>query len=108
LTVNITKLPAENIWKEWRSMQQNGKNMKTLFAQTYEIRTINDLFRVPIDRRAEMIRDLLAWMNSVDNNVNLNCDVFTWIDDGIPGIGSLQLVGTDGNIFINLVEDTEK
>jgi hypothetical protein len=71
----------------------------------YEIRTINQLRKIPADKRPEMLRDLAAWLEfsdqplaivDVESRTGNACrvkPVFIWIDDGLSGLTEVSVGG---------------
>jgi hypothetical protein len=77
--------------------------------QTYQIRSIQDLLSVPIDRREACMRDLmyalaLHELAFGDNAATTEIGALEWIDDGKHDITMKDM---DGNAFLSL-ETTEQ
>jgi hypothetical protein len=57
-------------------------------TKAYRIRTLTDLLRVPIDRRAAILQQLMATLDALDRAGRSswpNCE-WIWIDDGKDGV----------------------
>ncbi len=71
----------------------------------YEIRTWADMLKVPANKRSAMLDDLEIWLSLLDfkteideyasklvkTKVEMNGDVFTWVDDGLTGLSGINL-----------------
>lgn len=55
-------------------------------GKTYEIRSLSDFLKVPVDRRALCLTEFSAWLDLIETNNNdgifrVREDRFRWIDD---------------------------
>ena len=66
---------------------------------TYRIDRITDLLQVPADRREQCLNDLLYALDCLEfSGLTSEDGVFTWIDDGLPGV---EMLGKDGAVHMN-------
>ncbi len=72
-------------------------------SQTYELRTISDLLKVPLERRADCLREIeysLALHElALGEGAGATIEVFEWCDDGDKSVSLMQ---PDGEVIVTL------
>lgn len=93
--------------------------------EQYKIRTVQDMLRVPKEKRAQMLMDLELWLIYCDDAAQLeslasslvgcpttmNTDTFIWNNDGISGAKSIRFVAGDavvGTIDLRKAAEEER
>lgn len=80
-------------------------------SKTYTIRTVADLFAVPIEKRAAMFRDLELGMCvtelALGDKAAEATKVLTWVDDGEKHI-SLNLNGQEDFLRLEVTRKDQK
>jgi hypothetical protein len=81
----------------------------SMTAPRYRIKSVGDFLAVPVDKRGDCLKDFAFWLSMADkkdaidkaliglfgipdDSTPLSITTFVWVDDGIEGISSVEIV----------------